>query len=117
MEKNKIKFEIKVDSSDERVLELIDKLLENDEFQKQFEREPKRILDEYGIDLPEEFFKEGIDLQGILTTMGGEYQALRVKAGVTAATRPAVRAAVRVVVVVTVAPAPAVTTKKVPPKK
>lgn len=103
---DRVKYEVKVDSTEDKLVELIDRLLERTEFQREFEDNPHEVLKSYGIEIPEEYFKEGVDLPSLLKTLESDYQVMRVQAAARAATSPAVRAAAAAAVAITVAPAP-----------
>ena len=91
---------VSVDANPEALGELIDRIVSDKQFRKQFEEDPVAVLRSRGIHLPEEMAKEitsdSIDRTIENMTEGGDARQVNVAVGVRVGTRPGTRPAVRV---------------------
>lgn len=91
----KKKVMLKIDAPEEKLHELVKRIVTDDDFQKEFEKNPREVLSRYGVEVPEEMIPEKLDVKEVIAAME-QTQSLM--------TRPAVGVAVAVVV----APTPTV---------
>ena len=54
--------EVKIDT--EKLAELMDKLVKDDDFRKKFQADPKAAFAEHGMQVPEELIPKGVELPG-----------------------------------------------------
>ena len=86
---------VNISASPEKLNDLVVKIIRDDEFQKKFEADPKAVLSEAGIELPEDVIPDKIDVRAIISDMeriGSQVASPYVRVGV--------------VILVAVAPAP-----------
>ncbi len=91
---------VRVDANPEDLGEMVDRMIADKKFRRQFEEDPVAVLRSRGVHLPEEMAKditpETIDLAIENMTEGSDARQVNVAVGVRVGTRPGTRPGVRV---------------------